>query len=207
MLVRQTRPLRMRQNYAIFWLAMPQSLETHVLAAASDSNRKICASCEWFTQPKRIKTRMVNWNRDEQIGIMWHVLYASDLRLVGCAVAICCPGSNGYRTMTKKSYKNKSRKFNWATIVDCQLKLQRWIFFCRDTRSNVTASSSNDANSVELEKQIEVQNHEYFKVYDYIKEHVSEEDRFAILNCNKQTVPAADDQVNQWAYRIEVNRS
>lgn len=49
---------------------------------------------------------------------------------------------------------------------------------------------------IELEKQIDSQNKEYFKIYDDIAKNLSQADRIKILTDNKQMVPDTDEQVS-----------
>lgn len=69
--------------------------------------------------------------------------------------------------------------------------------FYRDSRAKEIASSSSNTDAMDHEKQIQVQNDEYFKVYDYITKNVPKEDQIEILDLNKQMVPDTDAEVNE----------
>lgn len=54
----------------------------------------------------------------------------------------------------------------------------------------------NNENSTEIEKQIRLQNEQYFEIYDFITKNVPKDEQIRILNANGQAVPETDVQVN-----------
>lgn len=109
----------------------------------------------------------------------------------------------GFKHLEPKDRKIIRNQIPWVKLsYNCWLsnEITTMNIFCRKTPPIAAASSSNNADLMDLEKQIQIQNNEYFEVYDYIKKYVTDEDQIAILNCNKQSVPDADDQVNSQAF-------
>lgn len=65
----------------------------------------------------------------------------------------------------------------------------------RPIKEKVKNPMGSNAESVSREVQIKEQNHEYFKLYDQLKEHLSETDQIAILEANEQFLPEDNTEV------------
>lgn len=58
------------------------------------------------------------------------------------------------------------------------------------------AESRTNPNQVDLEKLIEVQNNEYYQLYDKLDKYVCDEDRMIILRANIQMIPNSKFEVS-----------
>lgn len=71
---------------------------------------------------------------------------------------------------------------------------------CRLMRRDATVEKRPNIDMVALEKQIKIQNEEYFNVYDLLVKNVLKEDQIEILCLNAQLVPEDADEVSTLLY-------
>lgn len=67
-------------------------------------------------------------------------------------------------------------------------------------RRDATVEKRPNIDMVALEKQIKIQNEEYFNVYDLLVKNVLKEDQIEILRLNAQLVPEDTDEVSTLLY-------
>lgn len=67
-------------------------------------------------------------------------------------------------------------------------------------RRDATVEKRPNIDMVALEKQIKIQNEEYFNVYDLLVKYVLKEDQIEILRLNAQLVPEDADEVSTLLY-------
>lgn len=72
-------------------------------------------------------------------------------------------------------------------------------------RSRKSTKGRSGTDLFQLNEEIRTQNEEYFEIYDKIAKKVPKLDRIAILNANKQFVPASESQVRERQTTIEEN--
>lgn len=88
--------------------------------------------------------------------------------------------------MQKKILKTKTE--NQKTNLSTRRLISRELYKSTESRTN--------PNQVNLEKLIEVQNKEYYELYDKLASYVSDEDRTTILRANIQMIPNSKTEVS-----------
>lgn len=71
---------------------------------------------------------------------------------------------------------------------------------CRLMRRDATVEKRPNIDMFALEKQIKIQNEEYFNVHDLLVKYVLKEDQIEILRLNAQLVPEDADEVSTLWY-------
>lgn len=57
--------------------------------------------------------------------------------------------------------------------------------------------NTNTGDSIELEKQIRIQNEQYFEIYDYVAKNLTKAEQIRILSANGQALPNSNAQVSE----------